>query len=571
MSEETYYQEIIQIILKNKPDKEALVKLKVEKLKDHGLKRTPTDIQILMNTPKEQIDQIKPIILTKPTRSLSGVSVIAVMSAPRMCPHGRCIYCPGGPNSKLGNVPQSYTGKEPSTMRAIRNNYDSYLITMNRLEQYVVTGHPFDKIEVIIQGGTFPSYDKEYKDDFVRGIFKALNDFGEMFFENDEFNLLKFKEYFELPGIVTNQERTKRIQGKLLEKKNEKRNNTKTTVEEEIAKNETAKICCVGLTIETRSDHGKREAGNDMLRLGATRVELGIQSVYEEVIDFIGRKHTVQDNIDSIRDLKDLGFKINMHYMPGLPKTTKEKDLAGLKQLFTDPDYKPDMLKVYPCLVFKGTVLYNMMKKGEFTPLSTEEAAELIAEFKKYVPTYCRIMRVNRDIPSYVNDGGVDKTNLRQYITKIMKERNIVCHCIRCREIGRAEDLEQETEKPKITVMEYEASKGKEFFIAYETTKHILGFARLRFPSQILRKEITPTTALIRELHVYGQAIEIGKDAAFDKTQHKGVGKQLMLKAEEIAKQHKKDKIVVISGVGVREYYHKLGYKNDGPYVSKSV
>src|SRR3989338_335425 len=382
MSEQTYYQEIIPEILEKKPDKETLVKMKVRALKKHNMIGAPTDIQILLNTPKEKIEQIKPLLLTKPTRSLSGVSVIAVMSAPRMCPHGRCIYCPGGPNSKLGNVPQSYTGKEPSTMRAIRNNYDSYLITMNRLEQYVVTGHPFDKIEVIIQGGTFHSYDKEYKDDFVRSIFKALNDFGEIFFEDNIFDLLKFKEFFELPGDVQDTKRTRRIHEKLLEKKNEKINNVQTTVEEEIAKNETAKIRCVGLTMETRSDHGKVASGNDMLRLGATRVELGIQSVYEEVIDFIGRKHSVQDNIDAIRDLKDLGFKINMHYMPGLPKTTKQEDLDGMKQLFTDPDYKPDMLKVYPCLVFKGTVLYSMMKKGEFTPLSTEEAAELIAEFK---------------------------------------------------------------------------------------------------------------------------------------------------------------------------------------------
>ncbi|MBS3176812.1 tRNA uridine(34) 5-carboxymethylaminomethyl modification radical SAM/GNAT enzyme Elp3 [Candidatus Woesearchaeota archaeon] len=566
MTEQSYYQEIIPIILEKKPNKESLVNLKTSLCKKHGVKQIPTDIQILMNTPKEYTEQIKPILLTKPTRSISGVSVVAVMSAPRMCPHGRCIYCPGGPNSKLGNVPQSYTGKEPSTLRAIRNNYDPYLITMNRLEQYVVTGHAFDKIEVIIQGGTFPSYDKEYKDDFVRGIFKALNDFGEMFFEKEgkeEFDLIKFKEFFELPHDVKDDERTKRIQEKLLKKKNE----NSSGVEQEIKKNETGKIRCIGLTMETRSDYGKAKSGNDMLRLGCTRVELGIQSVYEDVIEFIGRKHTVQDNIDSIRDLRDLGFKINMHYMPGLPKTTRQQDLEGLKQLFTDPNYKPDMLKVYPCMVFEGTPLYAMMKLGEFTPLSTEQAADLIAEFKKYVPKYCRIMRVNRDIPSYMASGGVDKTNLRQIIEKKCKEKNIHCNCIRCREIGRAEDLDK-TEKPELTIAEYEASEGKEFFIAYETKRHILGFARLRFPSRSLRDEITPTTALIRELHVYGQAIEIGKDP-LDKTQHKGIGKLLMAKAEEIAKQNKKHKMVVISGVGVREYYKKLGYQNDGPYVSK--
>ena len=282
------------------------------------------------------------------------------------------------------------------------------------------------------------------------------------------------------------------------------------------------------------------------------------------------RGNTVKDNVESIRILKDLGFKINAHYMPGLPFTTRGMDKKGLKELFENEAYRPDMLKIYPCMVLKGTRLYDDYIKGNFKPLKTKEAAELIAWFKQFVPKYCRIMRVQRDIPTYATDAGVDRTNLRQYIEKELKKSSITCNCIRCREVGHKLHLNKnlKIESPEIAVIEYKASKGKEFFISYEDIKAntLLGFCRLRFPSQFLRKEITEKSALIRELHVFGSAVSIGKKGSI---QHTGIGKMLMKKAEEIALQNHKNKIVVISGIGARDYYKKLGYEGEGAYMVK--
>ena len=338
--------------------------------------------------------------------------------------------------------------------------------------------------------------------------------------------------------------------------------------------NETSFIRCVGLTIETKSDFGKLYHGNLMLELGCTRVELGIQSIYEHVLEATNRGNTVADNIESIRILKDLGFKINCHYMPGLPLTTKEMDLFGLRQLFENPDYRPDMLKIYPCMVMGGTKLYEEWKAGKFTPLTTNEAAEIIAEAKPYVPKWCRIVRIQRDIPTYVTSSGVDRTNLRQYVKKLCIEKNIKCRCIRCREVGfnQFKNKNIDIKNIEIKITEYDASHGTEFFIAAEDSKNdlLFGYCRLRFPSQFLRQEITKKSALIRELHVYSPAVQIGKKSE-DSFQHKGIGKKLMAKAEEILKQNGKDKIIVLSGIGARKYFAKLGYELEGVYMVKRL
>ncbi|MBI2142882.1 tRNA uridine(34) 5-carboxymethylaminomethyl modification radical SAM/GNAT enzyme Elp3, partial [Candidatus Woesearchaeota archaeon] len=348
-------------------------------------------------------------------------------------------------------------------------------------------------------------------------------------------------------------------------------------------KNETAKVRCIGLTIETKPDWGKAEHGNHMLKLGCTRVELGIESVYEQQLKLTNRGHKIKDTKESLQQLKDLGLKINAHYMLGLPGSmtflpkkvnqkndcgSRESDLEGLKELFSNPDFRPDMLKIYPCLVIKGTPLYIQWERGQFTPITTAEAAEIIAEFKRYVPKWCRIMRVNRDIPTYVTSAGIDRTNLRQYVLQLQQQKGIICSCIRCREIGRR----GWSGKSEVTIMEYEGSGGKEFFIAAEDTVNdaLIGFCRLRFPSRQLRNEITPTTAIIRELHVYATAVAIGNEPdANSKLQHRGFGKQLMAAAEKIAKDKGMDKMLVIAGVGTREYYKKLGYAYDGPYMGK--
>ncbi len=269
--------------------------------------------------------------------------------------------------------------------------------------------------------------------------------------------------------------------------------------------------------------------------------------------------------------LKNLGFKINYHMMPGLPLSNNKKDLQMLVETLEDSDFRPDMYKIYPTMVMKGTALYRLWKAGKYSPLLREDAADIISEFKRKIPYWIRIMRVQRDIPTHVTEAGVDKTNLRQYVDKMLTLKNIKCKCIRCREAGLM-SLKQKIsqEKIKLFTEEYFASKGKEYFISFEDDKRefLFGYCRLRFPSQFLRKEITKDSALIRELHVVGTAIGIGEEGNM---QHKGFGKKLLQKAEDIAKKNKKKKIVVISGVGVRPYYKKLGYKLEGPYMVKEI
>ncbi len=569
----SFYKDIISALIEKTHSKKQINQLKTKLCAKYHLKKIPTDIDIMLNASEKELKTIKKYLLTKPMRSRSGVTPIAVMSAPYSCPHGKCTFCPGGPGSEFGDVPQSYTGHEPSTMRAIRANYDSYIIVFNRLEQFVVSGHIPHKAEVIIQGGTLPGTPREYQINFVKDIYQALNDFGAMFFKKTKegdiiINLEKVKTFFELPGDIGREGRQERMNKKILEVKNKKA----TTLEKEEKKNETAVIRCVGLTIETKPDWGFAEHGNLMLELGATRVELGIQSVYEDALKITHRGHTRADSIRSIKELKDLGFKLNFHYMLGLPSTSKEMDIVGLRTLFDSVAYKPDMLKIYPCMVMKGTPLYHVWKAGKYQPMTTTTAAEITADFMRYVPPYCRIMRVQRDIPTNVTEAGVDKTNLRQYIEKIMQEKNITTKEIRAREVGtileKNPDITFNT--PEIVVQEYEASNGKEFFISLEDVKNdvLFGFVRLRFPSQCMRKEITETSALIRELHVYGEATALGKQGT---VQHRGMGKQLMKKAEEIAKQHGKNKMIVISAVGTREYYKKLGYEREGAYMVKEI
>ena len=559
-----YFQEIIELFSKKKYSFKKVNQLKVQLCRKYKMKHIPTSIEIMLHATPKQLKLLKKNILSKPTRSMSGVAPIAVMTAPFPCPHGKCIFCPGGPNSEFGNVPQSYTGKEPSTMRAIRGNYDPFLIVFNRLEQFIIAGHLPNKAEVIVQGGTFPALPVEYQEQFITGIYQALNDFSRLFFKKDELNIEKIRTFFELPADFTDEKRRLRLQKKILALKK------KTTLQKEQKRNETSAIRCVGLTIETKPDWGFAEHGNKMLELGVTRIELGVQSVYEEPLKICHRGHTLADTQKSIQELKDLGFKLNFHYMLGLPAVSKEMESVGLRELFDNPAYKPDMLKIYPCMVMKGTPLYELWKAGKFVPITTATAAEIIADFMRYVPSYCRIMRVQRDIPTYMTEAGVDRTNLRQYIEKIMQDKNIQTQEIRSREIGRLlhKNPELTFKKPQIKILEYDASEGKEFFISLEDNSALFGFLRMRFPSECLRKEITTDSALIRELHIYGAATAFGKKGT---VQHRGLGKQLMKIAEKIAKKNRKNKIIVISAVGTREYYKKIGYKKEGVYMVKKI
>ncbi len=558
---EKFYQELIEGIIEKNLSLEEALRFRRKLARKYKPKVFPSITQMLLHASEKQLPKLKQLI-SKPSRTISGVAVVAVMTKPIKCPHGKCLPCPGGPDSAFGSVPQSYTGKEPATMRGIRNFYDPYLQIFNRLEQYLLLDHMPDKVELIIMGGTFPSFPKKYREEFVTYCFKALNDFSTYFFKEGKLDFKKFKGFFELPtDDMNNKERISKIQKKILALKG------KSSLVKEHKKNESSVIRGIGLTIESRPDYAMLEHSNDMLKLGCTRVELGIQTTYNDVLKKMERGHSVEDSIKSMQVLKDLGFKVNVHIMLGLPGSNPEKDLSSLKDLFDNQNFRPDMIKIYPCMVLEGTKLYDLYKQGKYNPLTTKEAVEIISKFKAEVPPYVRIMRIQRDIPTKVTVAGVDKTNLRQYIQEYMKKQGVKCRCIRCRESGRAKKIEN----VEMLVRPYDASGGKEFFISLEDTKNdvLIGFCRLRFPSENLRKEITKKSALIRELHVYSPLVQVGKQPDKKQLQHRGYGAMLLAKAQEIAKEQGYNKIVVISGIGVRNYYKGLGYKLEGPYMAK--
>lgn len=547
------YQELIQNLRKESFSDKQFSQLKRDLCKKYQIKKPPTNFEILLHAKESDLKKIKKQLLTKPTRSISGVSPIAIMTQPFKCPHGKCLMCPGGPDSFFGDVPQSYTGKEPATMRGIRNKYDPYLQIFNRLEQYIVLGHSIDKIELIVMGGTFPSFPKKYQEEFITYSLKAMNDFSKIFFIKSKFNITKFKKFFHLPGPVGDPLRTKKIHQKLLKLKQR----AKTSLEKEQKKNETSNVRCVALCVETRPDYCQTKHINQMLKLGTTRVEIGVQQIGNKILKKIKRGHSVEDSIKATQLLKDAYLKVCYHLMPGLPGSNLAQDKKMFREIFQNQKFKPDALKIYPCMVTQGTKLFQLYQKKKFTPLNTEKAAKLIAGIKKYIPKYCRIMRVQRDIPTYQTVAGVGLTNLRQLIHQKYQPN---CQCIRCRE---PKNKSVSWPDVKLLTEKYQASNGTEYFLSFEDTKNnlLLGFCRLRI-NRINKN------AGIRELHVYGQSTQIGKKGSI---QHRGLGKKLLKRAEKLAKENNRSKLYIISGIGVREYYRKLGYKKQGFYMVKTI
>lgn len=564
MLPQEFMEETLTFIKEHEPSASRLATEKKNLAKKHGLANIPSNIALLTNVSGEDASWAKKYLLTKPMRTGSGVTPVAVMTKPMRCPHGKCTYCPGGPGSVFGDVPQSYTGHEPATMRGMRAGYDAYIQVFNRLEQFVVLGQNPEKVEIILMGGTLPSYPQEYQDEVIRDVFKAMNDFSAEFYDaKGGFMFNHFKEFFELPGTIGDEAREQKIHKKIRALKEQEYDRPISYYQD---MNENAHIRCVGLTIETRPSHAAGDVALRMLEQGCTRVELGVQTTFDEVLTKVHRDHTVQDTITAIADLRDLGFKLNFHMMLGLPLMTPERDREAITRIFADPDFRPDMVKIYPCMVMPGTPLYYEYKQGKYQPYTTEQAAALIAEWAPLFPEWVRVMRVQRDIPTKVTEAGVDKTNLRQYVDEQMTEQHTAFKDIRAREIGKKPITDYELE-----VLEYEAAGGKEFFIqaVEKNNRGLIGFCRLRFPARQLHPEITRTTGIVRELHVYGKATGVGKPGD---QQHKGFGQVLMQKAEDICHMHNKDKVLVISGVGVRQFYkRKLGYVQAGPYVAKKL
>ena len=492
----------------------------------------------------------------KPTKTISGITPIAVMLPPRKCEHGICIYCPNL------NVPQSYTPKSPVVMRAKKLKYNAYKQVQVRIKAFKAMNHPTDKIELIIMGGTFLEYEKKFQYNFIKDCYDALN------------------------------------------------NKISETLEQAKKLNETSEHRCVALCIETRPDVCAKFISK-MLEFGCTRVELGVQILDDKIYKKIKRGHSVKDVIDATKALKNAGFKIGYHIMPGLPASSPKKDLQLFKKIFSDEKFKPDQLKIYPCQVIPGAELEKLYWQRKYKPYSKEETEKLLIKMLKEVPRYCRVMRIMREIPPEYLTAGIINIDLRKDIEKELRKKNAKLKEIRYREIGfNQENLDLNL---KLKVTKYKASEGDEFFLEIVNKDDILfGLLRLRifnakqnnlssFPSEInkrllMKKEHSnsfiinskkfranvnvrdklrvdwwkESKAIIRELHVYGQALKLGEKNKLAQ-QHKGLGKWLMNEAEKIAKKNMCKKISIISGVGVREYYRKLGYESEKNYMVKKT
>jgi len=501
--------------------------------KKRKLKGIPKVVDVLSAIPEKYREALTPFLKTKPVRGASGVAVVAVMAKPHRCPHleytgNVCVYCPGGPDSDFEYSTQAYTGYEPTSMRAIRARYDPYAQTRGRVTQLRSLGHTADKIEFIVMGGTFLSLDKEYKEYFIRNLHDALS------------------------GHVSQ------------------------SLTESVKFSEHSSTKCIGITIETRPDYCLKPHLSEMLSYGCTRIEIGVQSVYEDVARDTNRGHTVKAVSSSFALGKDCGFKVVSHMMPDLPNCDYERDLEGFKEYFSSPDFRSDGLKLYPTLVIRGTGLYELWRTGRYVNYTPEQLVELIAQVLALIPPWTRVYRIQRDIPMPLVSSGVEHGNLRELALARMRDLNLKCKDIRTREVGMKQIHEKiNPDNVELIRRDYVANGGWETFLAYEDPEQdiLIGLLRLRkASSNAFREEMKGyKCSLVRELHVYGDAVGVS-DRDPTKFQHQGYGMLLMEEAERIAREeHGSEKILVISGVGTRHYYRKMDYFLDGVYMSKML
>jgi elongator complex protein 3 len=444
----------------------------------------------------------------KPTKTISGITPVAVMLPPRKCEHGLCSYCPNL------SVPQSYTPKSPVVMRAFELGYDSFKQVMARIKSFEAMNHKTDKIELIIMGGTFLQYPEKFKYDFIKGCYDGLN---------------------------------------------QKKSRTLAQAQKI---NETAKHRCIALCVETRPDVCAKYI-NQMREFGVTRVELGVQILDDAVYKKINRGHTLQDVVFATKVLKNAGFKVGYHIMPGLPGSNYKKDLKLFKKLFSDCRFKPDQLKLYPCQVIPGSELEKEYWKGKYKPYDKEQTIKILTSMLKIVPRYCRVMRVMREIPPEYLTAGIINIDLRKDIEESLRKQKAKLLEIRYRESGFAlRDKRNVDLNLKLKTTKYLASNAKEFFIEVVNKDDLLfGLLRLRINKKI---------GIIREVHVYGKTLNIGEKSK-TASQHHGLGKWLINEAEAICKKNKCKKISIISGIGVREYYKTLGYNLEDTYMVKNI
>jgi elongator complex protein 3 len=533
---------LVERILDGEVDRDNLEQEKLAVCSEFSAPKVPKNAAILEHAPEDRREEVQAVVRRKPVRTASGVSPVAIMTSPHTCPHGKCLYCPGGPASEFSSS-QSYTGHEPAAARGKQNDYDPYGQVTLRLEQLRHIGHPVDKVELILMGGTMTARSHDYQEWFVKRALQAMNEYdleaepdpaeGRSFAQDPE-----AYEFRYLEDVVT--------------------------------ENEQADVRAIGITFETKPDWCDPEQIDRMLRLGGTKVEVGVQTTYERINREMHRGHGVQASIDASRRLRDAGFKVGYHMMPGQPGMSREMCLEDFRQLFEDPRWRPDYLKIYPTLVVRGTRVYDSWRRDEFEPLTNEEAADIVAEVMGMIPKYTRLQRVQRDIPADFIDAGVWKSNLRQLAEQRAEQRGIDIRDIRAREVGMNE-VDPDPDRVELDVLEYEAGGGTEQFISFEDPEEdlLVGFCRLRFPNDPVRRELE-NAALVRELHVYGDEAGIGSAGGDGEWQHRGFGRRLVRTAEDLAADAGFEKLSVISGIGARPYYReKLGYHQDGPYVSR--
>ncbi|NWR37677.1 ELP3 protein, partial [Tachuris rubrigastra] len=524
---------IQQLIEAHEQGKEVdLNKLKTRTSAKYGLSAQPRLVEIIAAVPPQYRRVLVPKLKAKPIRTASGIAVVAVMCKPHRCPHinftgNICVYCPGGPDSDFEYSTQSYTGYEPTSMRAIRARYDPYLQTRHRVEQLKQLGHSVDKVEFIVMGGTFMALPEEYRDYFIRNLHDALS------------------------------------------------GHTSNNVAEAVRYSERSLTKCVGITIETRPDYCLKRHLSDMLSYGCTRLEIGVQSVYEDVARDTNRGHTVKAVCESFHLAKDAGFKVVAHMMPDLPNMGLERDMDQFVEFFENPAFRPDGMKLYPTLVIRGTGLYELWKTGRYKSYPPSTLVDLVARILALVPPWTRVYRVQRDIPMPLVSSGVEHGNLRELALARMKDLGTQCRDVRTREVG-IQEIHHKVRPYQIELIrrDYVANGGWETFLSYEDPEQdiLVGLLRLRKCSQeSFRPELKAGVSIVRELHVYGSVVPVSsRDPS--KFQHQGFGMLLMEEAERIAREeHGSWKIAVISGVGTRNYYRKIGYELEGPYMVKRL
>jgi elongator complex protein 3 len=511
----TAVEEYVRRSIETIRSKEDLENMRLSVTKKFRLPKVVSNSDILLMLRKEDREKYSDLLTRKPTRTLSGVSVVAIMTSPYSCPHGRCTYCPGGVEF---SSPQSYTGYEPAAMRGKQNNFNSYLQTKNRIDQLERIGHPTDKVDLIVMGGTFTARGEKYQKDFIKGAFDAMNGFNS-------------------PDLET-----------------------------AILENEVAKNRCIGLTVETRPDWFFEGELDLALDYGTTKVELGVQTVFNDIHRETKRAHRISDVIRSTKYSKDAGFKILYHVMPGIGGVDYEGDIKSIRRLFDDENLRPDMLKIYPALVVAGTQYFESFKRGEYRSYESDEAIEIVSEYFKYIPNYVRVHRIQRDIPVYRIVQGVKRSDLHDLALRRAIEKGYDIKEIRYREIGHRGEAEGRIE---LKITNYYSSGGLEKFLEFADEKNrVIAFLRLRIPGETVERQELFGKALVREIKTFGKEARIDEKGEF---QHRGFGKRLLLEAEEITRNEGLEGIAVISGVGAREYFRKSGYERLGPYMAKKT